>query len=124
MTEFNPSLAPRKKIKSNFLPLRPIFPSARARLTMSGMSTSVERATPRPTLKERSKNARRVRMSKFFCIGLLVLEALETHQHRHHAADAEVVGGIVYEQRTEGGERGCRAIGEAVAQVIDGSVAG
>src|SRR6266496_2197500 len=97
MTEFNASLAPRRKTKSSFLilpsgPGTPMVPSARARFMTQGMSASVESATPRPSLKLRSKNARRERIL-MFCIGLLFVEALKSHQHRHHAADAGVIRG-------------------------------
>src|SRR2546425_3888819 len=103
ITEFSASLAPRRKINSSFLvfplaPGTPMVPSANARFTTSGMSTNVERATPSPSLKLRSKNPRRVRMLKC-CIrllelaveNLLFLEAGRGHQHRNHAADTCVV---------------------------------
>src|SRR5438045_3216733 len=103
-TEVRASLAPRRKMNSSFfvLPLAPgtpMVPSANARLTTSGMSTSVERATPNPSLKLRSRKPRRVRMLKC-CIELvestveklLFLEPGRGHQHRDHAADTRVVG--------------------------------
>src|ERR1044071_5564669 len=95
MTEFNASLAPRKKTNSSFFTLpsapgTPMLPSASARFTTHGMSTSVESATPRPILKLRSKKDRRETRGTF-CIGLLFVKALKGHEHRYHAADAGVV---------------------------------
>src|SRR6266542_5993471 len=104
ITEFSASLAPRRKINSSFFvfplgPGTPIVPSANARLMTSGMSTSVDRATPNPSLKLRSKKPRRVRMLKC-CIGvvessvenLLFLEAGRGHEHGNHATDTGVIG--------------------------------
>src|SRR5438552_2133507 len=116
ITEFSASLAPRRKINNSFFvfPLAsrtPMVPSASARLTTSGMSTSVERATPNPSLKLRSKKPRRVRMLKC-CIelfdsaveNLLFLEAGRSHQHRNHAADTRIVsrtGNAAHSQSAE-----------------------
>src|SRR5436309_12386735 len=90
MRELSESLAPRRKIKSNFLPFRPMLPSARARFTTKGMSTRVERAMPMPILKERSKKPRRVMIFK--CCILLFLKTLHGHQHAHQAPNAVIVG--------------------------------
>src|SRR6266542_3616200 len=46
MMLFTPSLPPRRKMKSSFLPLIPMLPSARARLRNGGMLIS--EARPRP----------------------------------------------------------------------------
>src|SRR5260221_34022 len=90
-TVFNPSLAPRRKIKKSFLPFRPMLPSASARFTTRGMSVSVASAMPRLILKLRSMKDRRERMLKSRI--LLFLEALEGHQHSDHAAHPLIVGG-------------------------------
>src|SRR5438552_15334393 len=90
MTEFKPSLAPRRKIKSSFFPLRPMLPSASARFITNGMSTRVDNATPNPTLAEWSRKDRRERTLKE-CIRLLFLKTLKGHQHRQHAPDPSVV---------------------------------
>ena len=71
MTELRESFAPRKKMKRSFFPFKPMVPSASARFTTRGMSTSVDKATPRPILKLRSRKPRRVMMLKR-CIGLRV----------------------------------------------------
>src|SRR5258706_11123684 len=97
MTELSASLAPRSQMKRTFLPLRPMVPSARARFMTSGMSTSVDRATAMPALVVWPRNERRVRTLRLdFCIKLLLLETLESHEHRHHAADPGVIvrGGV------------------------------
>src|SRR6266540_3017612 len=116
ITELRASLAPRRKINSSFFvfplaPGTPMVPSANARFTTSGMSTRVERATPKPILKLRSKKPRRVKMLKC-CIGLfgsavenlLFLEAGRGHQHRNHAADTRIVnrtGSAAHSQAAE-----------------------
>src|SRR6266516_7411839 len=118
ITEFSASLAPRRKINSSFLvfplaPGTPMVPSANARFTTSGMSTNVERATPNPSLKLRSKKPRRVRMLKC-CIGvvessvenLLFLEAGRGHQHGNHATETRVVSGAGNAAHGQGAKRG------------------
>src|SRR6266699_1312108 len=127
ITEFRASLAPRRKIKSSFFvfpsrPGTPMVPSANARFTTSGMSTSVERATPNPILKLRSKKPRRVRMLKC-CIGLLgssvenllFLEARRGHQHRNHATDTCIVSRAGKTNHGQAAE--CRGSGTVVGCV-------
>src|SRR6185369_2232367 len=92
MTEFNPSLAPRIQMKRSFLPFNPMVPSARARFSTKGISTSVDIATARPVLNDWLRNERRV-MMLICCIGLLFLGALQGHDHCHHSAHARVIGG-------------------------------
>src|SRR5437667_2623128 len=127
ITELRASLAPRRKISSSFFvfpsgPGTPMVPSANARFTTSGMSTSVESATPNPILKLRSKKPRRVRMLKC-CIGLLgssvenllFLEAMRSHQHGNHAADTRIVnraGNAAHGQAAK-----CRGSGTVVGGV-------
>src|SRR5947207_7833598 len=118
MTEFSASLAPRRKTKSSFLTLpsgpgTPMLPSASARFITQGMSTSVESATPSPILKPRSKKVRRERIL-LFCIGLLFVEALKSHEHRHHAADAGVIGHgrVAQDVQRRGGDAVVRGVQE------------
>src|SRR5438093_5502800 len=127
ITEFSASLAPRRKINNSFFvfplaPGTPMVPSASARLTTSGMSTSVERATPNPSLKLWSKKPRRVRMLKC-CIGLLessvenllFLEAGRGHQHGNHATEPRVIGGRCIGQVAE--RRRGRAVVSGVEKI-------
>src|SRR5690349_12167660 len=79
-------------MNSTFLPLRPMLPSASARFTTNGMSTSVESATPMLILKLRSKNARRERMLKSFMS--LLLESRQRHQGAHHAPYTLIVRAV------------------------------
>src|SRR3989442_16031358 len=90
ITELSASLAPRRKMNSNFFPFNPMLPSAKARFMTNGISTSVDNATPRPSLKERSRKPRRVRILN--CCILLLLETLEGHQRANHTTNTRVVG--------------------------------
>src|SRR6185436_14214899 len=123
ITELIASLAPRRKMKRSFFPLRPILPSASARFITNGMSTKVDNATPRPNLNERSKKARRVKILKLRI--LLLLESLKAHQRADHAADTLVIirrGRRVHLRIGERRRVGCR-IGAAVVQRTDGRAA-
>src|SRR2546425_109880 len=102
-----------------------MVPSAKARFTTSGMSTSVERATPNPSLKLRSKKPRRVRMLKC-CIelfgsrvkSLLFLEPGRGHQHGNHAADTRIVKRTGNAAHSQGTERGlCGTVVSGVQEI-------
>src|SRR6266566_7151056 len=130
ITELRASLAPRRKINSSFFvfplaPGTPMVPSANARLTTSGMSTSVDRATPKPSLKLRSKKPRRVRILKC-CIelfgsrvkSLLLLKAGRGHQHGNHAADTRIVNRASHAAHSQAAEwRGSRAVVGRVQEI-------
>src|ERR1051326_2016566 len=107
MTELSASLAPRNQMKSSFFPLRPIEPSASARLITNGISTRVDRATARLVFTERSKKLRRVMILQLqVCIILLFLETLQGHQPRHHPSNSPVVRIITRPGISESAERG------------------
>src|SRR6185503_210756 len=95
MTLFTPSLPPRRKIKMSFLPLRPMLPSASARLRNGGMFIS--EARPRPTAARPvfERNERRVMMFgiTILLLKLLFLKTRQAHEKTHHAADAAIIGG-------------------------------
>src|SRR5437868_9366571 len=116
ITEFRESLAPRSQMNKTFFPFKPMLPSASARFIMNGMSTSVERATPIPVFRERSKKLRRVISLILGSIKLLFFETLQGHEVRNHASHARVVSCRGSAQRAE---RVHRAIVRRV-QEIDG----
>src|SRR6185369_551551 len=91
ITEFSESFEPRRKMNRNFFPLRPMLPSASARFITNGMSTRVDKATPIPILKLRSKKLRREMILKFSIKFLLFLKALEGQEHGHHAPNPDIV---------------------------------
>src|SRR2546425_2356314 len=113
MTELSASLAPRRKMNSNFFPLRPMLPSASARLTTNGTSTRVDNATAIPVLNDRSKNARRVRM--LMCCILLFVKTWRSQQHGRHRSHTRVVGRGRRREVAEGGSR--QAIVRGVQEV-------
>src|ERR1044072_904921 len=103
MTEFKPSLAPPSQMNSNFFPL-PMVPSANARLSTNGMSTTVDNATASPVLNDWVRKERRG-MMLLCCIRLLFLYALNRHEHGHHCPNARVVSGRGVPEHGEGGSR-------------------
>src|SRR3954465_8441211 len=90
ITVLIPSLAPRKKIKRIFLPLRPIWPSAKARCTNSGTEAN-EAMTAAKVL--RLINDRRVITLGIIFVRLMFLVTRKGHKQGHHASHAPAVGG-------------------------------
>src|SRR5437762_6484096 len=85
MTELMPSLAPRRNIKSTFLPLIPMLPSARARWTKSG--TEVNEAIIAAKALRPINDRRVIRLA----ICLVLLESWKGHEQRHHASDTPII---------------------------------
>src|SRR5947207_14485819 len=85
MTELMPSLAPRRNIKSTFLPLIPILPSASARWTKSG--TDVNEAIIAAKALRPINDRRVMRLA----ICLVLLESWKGHEQRHHASDPAII---------------------------------
>src|SRR4051812_30036636 len=92
MTELSASFAPRKKMKSNFLPFTPIPACASARRANGGTFRSEARPRPAPAFNDRSKKVRRER--RFRLAILLFVKALQAEQQCHHPAHTRVIGGI------------------------------